>query len=356
MTKLLSKYANVPDHAVPPVVYLARAPKMAAERDYLEHLVTSAPLTASKCRDWIHRLVKTSYEDYKPAWFEIMLYGWLREIGEVEVEPDLEGDAPDFVLHKGGQKIAIEAYTLLEYKEERIWGQRTSELMSVLQDIPKPFLIGINEYQFSGPLQVETLKQQVTRWLDAPYENTFSFQDDNGNKIDLRLATATQFTNVTVFGPGRSAMVSIEPLKRPLRKKAAQHKAIREAGYPYVIALLLEPWQLTEESVAEAWLGATQYRYNPNNPQQGELIADVKSGLYAFGGEVRHTTVSGTLAFRTIRNMQYNRADLQAWYIENPYAKVRMDPTLFPVVRSYVVLERTDRYFTMGWRHETQLK
>lgn len=355
MSKLLSKYAAAPDHAVPEVVYLARSPKMEADREYLEHLLNSAPLTSSKRNDWVNRLVKEDYEDYKPAWFEIMLYGWLKGLGEVEVEPDLEGNSPDFVLHINGQQIVLEAYTLLEYQEERLWGRRTAELMSVLQDIKKPVLIGVDEYEMAGPLQTERLKQEVSGWLEASPTSTFSFRDDNGNNITLRVATGTSFTNVTVFGPGRSAMVSIEPLKAPLRKKAGQHKAIRKAGYPYVIALLPEPWQLTEESVAEAWLGKTQYHWSASNPEQGELVANPHSGLHVFGGEVRHTTVSGTLTFRPIRNVKDNHNDLQAWYIENPYAKVPLDPALFPVVSSYVVQERAEDSLKMAWLHATQI-
>jgi hypothetical protein len=351
MAKLLAKYEGLRDYEIPEVVYLGRSPEMAADRDYLEELVSTAPLTEAKRQDWINRFVKDDYAQYKPSWFEIMLYGWLRDVGNVEVNPSLLGNDPDFVLTINSQQIVIEAYALLEYDEERAWQQRMDELMGVLHEIEKPFFVEIDNYEPDGPLARERLKADVIQWLDAAVSPSFTFQDENGNKISLRVASDIETTHLAVFGSGRSAiMVSSDPLKDPLRKKASQHKAIRRAGYPYVIAVLLDPWQLSAESVVEAWLGEMKYVWNLNNTENGELVGDLGSGLHVFGSAVRHTSVSGTLAFRAMRNRTLERNVLVGWYIENPFAKVPLGPNLFPVVASYQIINKGQKSLKMGWQ------
>ena len=136
-------------------------------------------------------------------------------------------------------------------------------------------------------------------------------------------------------------------LKRPLRKKAGQHKAIRAQGYPYVIALFLEPWDLSAEEVVEAWIGPETVVVDTQHMEVVEQRRDPK-GIHFLGNQIRHRSVSGTL---TSPNLGRKRRKTRpaAWYIQNPYAAQSLPTDLFPVEASYVLTERNGQAWRMGW-------
>ena len=52
-------------------------------------------------------------------WFEIILFGWLQNLGTVEIEPNIEGNYPDFSIELNGYKIIVEARAILDTITER---------------------------------------------------------------------------------------------------------------------------------------------------------------------------------------------------------------------------------------------
>jgi len=107
MQALLEEYVDKSDREAPYSVFLGRSNKLAEERRHLENLIISAP--KSKHKDWISRILSVKYGQHIGAWFELMLYGWLSEIGKVEVEPKIKGDHPDFALSVANKTIIVEA-------------------------------------------------------------------------------------------------------------------------------------------------------------------------------------------------------------------------------------------------------
>ena len=107
MHALFEEYFDKSDREVPYSVFLGRSNKLAEERRHLENLIISAP--KSKHKDWISRILSVRYGQHIGAWFELMLFGWLSEIGNVEIEPKIKGDHPDFALNVEDKTIIIEA-------------------------------------------------------------------------------------------------------------------------------------------------------------------------------------------------------------------------------------------------------
>ena len=351
MSNLRAKYADAPDYGVPRVIFLDRSPKLSSEREYLERLVQSAPKEAQ--RGWVARLVSTDPGQHLGAWFEIMLYGWLMEIGRVEVEPWLEGSRPDFVLHVAGQEIVVESRACLVGDVERQQGVRDAEVLARLNSIPLSYVVIIEKLAIDKDADVDTMMESVDTWPLTRPLTPFHYQDSQGNKVQLAAQEYPTLETVATIGPARTAWISPEPLKSPLREKAGQHRGLRRAGYPYVLALLLESWKYSAEEVAEAWFGGTRVTVDVQTNQPVEQGLD-RTGLHFFGSEVRHRTVSGTLVFRADLNKAIGRRELRPWYIQNPFAHTHVGPSLFPAESRYVLVEEKAGHPAMVWKPDSQ--
>jgi hypothetical protein len=107
METLREEYKDRESSVLPRIVFLDQSDKLSGERQYLEYLITLVP--REKQKDWLGRILNDDYIQHLGAWFEIMLFGWLKEIGNVEVEPLICGKKPDFLLLIKNDKIIIEA-------------------------------------------------------------------------------------------------------------------------------------------------------------------------------------------------------------------------------------------------------
>jgi hypothetical protein len=143
-------------------------------------------------------------------------------------------------------------------------------------------------------------------------------------------------------------MVNPDVLKAPLSKKAGQHKALRDAGFPYIIAIFLEPPHLSAEEITGAWFGKTAILVDVDNNHVVEEKTD-QSGIHFYGDEIRHKSVTGTLIFKAEYDKVGKSRFLQSWYVQNPYATVAINPTLFPVESRFVVVGQDEKFFEMKW-------
>jgi len=350
VSKLLKRYANKPDCASPYAVLLARRSDCTVERQWLEAQVAKAP--EHKRVDWINRLTSEKYDAYLGALFEIQLWHWLQPLGSVDVEPDIQGDRPDFMLKIGNEDVAIECKAVLISPGERQQRQWESCVNEALCSIRRPYVISIEMLELKVALpNVGDFQVKVEEWLDSQSGNTFHYYPVDGIKIVLkRLHRDAKYEHLAILGPARSRWVNPSLLHRPLRKKAAQHSSIRKAGIPYVLALFLEPWQFTHEAVAEAWFGGERWMLD----KEANLVIGSQhdgTGIHFLGvDEVRHTSVSGTLVFRPAGLIRGLCDPPTCWYIENPFASAPLRVDLFPVKALYVAVNRTAEGIQMQWQ------
>src|SRR5207248_2071551 len=134
----------------------------------------------------------------------------------------------------------------------------------------------------SGSLPLEALIAELTRWLRNRPDAPFSFKDERGNDLLFFAETDGRMKRVWLSNISSAILSDVSVLRHPLRDKATQHRRIRKAGYPYVLAFLLQPPQLTAEEVAEAWFGRMEYVFQLNDTQPREIRPD-KGGIHFFG-------------------------------------------------------------------------
>ena len=102
------------------------------------------------------------------------------------------------------------------------------------------------------------------------------------------------------------------------------------------------------EEVVEAWFGKETYSIDVDKHQVVNSYID-KTGIHYLGSHIHHTSISGTIVFKSVWSKEDKRHYLDAWYIQNPYAKVYIDPKMFPVTSSFVIKERSLKSYKMGW-------
>lgn len=345
---LCQKYAPLPEARHPLIVRLAQYPEVAEERDYIERLVAAAP--AKTQSRWIAGLTDSDAERHLPAWFEVMLFGWLSEVGRVAVEPSVEGCEPDFCLCiDDDPPIYIEAKAVLKKRPDREHESRLAELMSILERIQFPYVVHVKGLRFGRSLLAEELIAQVSAWLRSSPKSTYHYHDEHGNTATFSAEYLESLDSVGVVGPVRSFWVDSDSLKPFLKKKASQHPGLREARHPYVLAFLQERWVMSAEEFVEAWLGKTEYVIDVASHE----VVDQRlkpSGIHFYRSNINYTSVSGTLVFQAEWDQAVARRTLKGWYVENPFATVRVDPEIFPVMSRFVVVSGHGHDIRMDWR------
>lgn len=154
---------------------------------------------------------------------------------------------------------------------------------------------------------------------------------------------------VLCFGPINTGSSDPKILRVSLDKKAGQHKAIRKANYPYVIAIMLDSPQLFVTQAVDAWFGKKKLILDPDCTKIIESRFDQR-GLHFRGSEILHKSVSGTIVFEPRWEENRQRRFLQAHYIQNPYSNVRLSPDLFPAKSKFIVINQDDSGISMGWQ------
>jgi hypothetical protein len=245
------------------------------------------------------------------------------------------------------QKLAIEARAFLVSSEEREKQKKFNRVFVSLNSIEKPFAVKFKIKTMGNRISTVEFVEKVSRWLDIAADQNFVYLDDLGNVIHLSANPMPTLKKVGAFS-SEGLWVNPDVLKTPLSEKASQHKALRNANIPYVIAIFLEPTHLSAEEVAEAWIGKLTVVYNPETDQVVEEKYD-RSGIHFFGNEVRHKSVTGTLVFRSGDDQEKKSRYLKCWYVQNPYANVSIDPNLFPAQSRFVIVDQKENRYKMGW-------
>jgi hypothetical protein len=139
VNQLRLQYKDQPNYKVRDILLLDRKENYSGERLLLEEIMSM--VSGSKRKDWIGRLCAKEPAQFISAWFEMMLLHWLEPVGPVEVEPEILGNYPDFMVHTKTQDIVIEARAHLINKDTRNFDAWRSAFFAVVKQIKFPYAI-----------------------------------------------------------------------------------------------------------------------------------------------------------------------------------------------------------------------
>jgi hypothetical protein len=345
ITRLIEKHSASPEYDIPSVVHLATFEKLAGERQYLESLFLEIP--EQKQKHLLSRFASINRSQFWGAWFELMLYGWLKKLGRIDFEMQ-DGD-PDFVLHST-HKIAIEARAILTPENEWLADKLLGRVFVLVRQIELPYVIDVLECSAKQKTFFETKRflSEITRWLELNPNEKYSYDDKHNNHLKL---SARYNPNLTRLYCGRVSALNrdLTALRNALSKKSTQHKILRISNTPYVIAVFLQSSSLSVHEVVSAWLGETVAYYDK---AAGKLITtNDTSGIHYFGTEILHTSVSGTLVFRSSENLDRLCRELKVYWVENPFANdlIKIDDSIFPAENKLIVKNKNLSNVSMEW-------
>lgn len=347
MRKLRTKYINCNIFEVPPIVLLDRDEDGILERDYLEKIILE--VLPEKQNEWLKkRLFSSSWEQFLAGQFEMYLYGWLKQLGKVTVEPSMGNRKPDFLLQTDTQEIVVEAKAHPISKGKRKKNHLEDELFIRIQKIRLPYVIEISALRLSDFGEIDVLIERIENWLKTNPSEKFVYNTENTIMV-ASINTEVRPTNKSsvyfIYTPD-FFVVDCKELVSSIMGKVQKYNHPDVTDHPYIIAYFIEEEHFGGEEVVEVWFGKTQYSINIETNQIDGVKSDFNGIAYKF--TKISPKVSGILVFKN-NPCCMNPVPLKGWYIENPYAKHPVDPSLFPVRSRFIVQERNSQYLSMGW-------
>lgn len=353
MMALRELYKDLENNEVPHIILLDRHDGFDGERKLIEQLADklASELNKKRFNKWLGNFLVENNNQHLGAWFEIMLYGWLKQnINQkynVNYDPSIMGNNPDFSIGNGKELIVIEARGHGLKNDQRAKKIVSEIIFSILQNIYKPFFVNIIVNQYGLTINQDEFIDTINRWLDSPEPKIFHYKDEWGNDFELSAEYKTNQNKITIASI-EDSQIDHEELKPHLIKKAEQHEVIRKSGIPYIIAIFLESSILSCEDVVSALFGLPTIIFNLESDEIAELMID-RSGIFYHENEIWHKDVSATLVFTHRYDESLKTRRLCACYIENPYANVKIESTFFPTEARYIVIARTKSEFKMNW-------
>ncbi len=143
---LLAKYSSVEYELRPQVVNLLADPSRWKERAHIESIFKELPQGKYK-KGILRHLRSERPEDFYGAWYELMVYDWLKEQGKEPVlQPDLpSGSKPDFLIKSDDLNIYIDVTHVRESSgdknispgKEAWWPAATATFLTLQTSIEK---------------------------------------------------------------------------------------------------------------------------------------------------------------------------------------------------------------------------
>jgi len=329
----------------PEILRIYHDPGFMGEKNTIYRLVNS--IKGGKRKEWIKQLCSGNHGNFLGAWFEIMLYGWLKQRFAVTVEPKIEGCKPDYKIEIGDQIILIEAKAHLVNANLREERNTHICVYDTLCNLNKPYHFTITKEILGKGFDIEKFKLKVVDWLESGAKSDFVYLDEHNTAIVLT-ATLNQSGKASCISPAAVFYVNPYDLKRSLCEKTRQHGQLHKSKAPYIIALYLEDKAYSVEEVVTEWYGKETLNWDGENCCSACIELD-RSGVVYQVAHLPFEYVSGILVFHSQYSDEEKSRTLSASYIENCFALHKVDLNIFPDLDKFVTGKKEDGFYKMKW-------
>lgn len=342
----IKKYRYKKNFDIPEIVFLAKFPKLKAERELLESVIIQ--VDATRRNEWFYKIIQEDRGNHMGAWFEMMLYAWLcQQDGIVQTPVEYLNDHPDFVFTKFGYKIAIEAHAISKkpysIEEEKV----ESALINRIRRIQFPYIIHFEDYKFNSKINYDEVISVIKEWIKSDGNNQIEYHDKYNNEFTLSLGRKWASTHAEPTFSPEAFMIDSYPLQNPIKGKILQHPNIIEKKSPYVLALFLEPWYYSADTVLNAMFGNEKLIYNTETNQLIDNKFDGTGILLSNSDQIKKA-LSGVLTFK--RSFQPTKGihTFTITYHQNPFSQAPIFTDIFQVDSEHVVVGQSFRGFEIN--------
>ncbi len=247
---------------------------------------------------------------HKAAWWELYLYRLFRQLGfQIEVHPDLPNTSahPDFRITGPNGSFLLEAAAVFSgVMGEARHGEREEWILAALEEIVDPnFSVAVS---FSTAGMARPKRREITApvkaWLNRLDPDSinpeierreFAFRDWRIELTPLPVSPSSRGKSshrlVGITSGHAGATNDIKKLESTLERKRRKYGKPDE---PLVFALLLPSATMDDEDIEQALLGREAWRFDPENPEDGEWTRQ-RNGFWMKGGRARGTRVSAVI-------------------------------------------------------------
>jgi len=361
------KYDYRKKYTAPFVSKLAFDPILQPEKDKIEEWFSKLPDAAKP--EILGSLRSTNSHDHFGAYFELVLYAYLKDLGfSVDFHPKIAEGEPDLLV--SGKNLIkptfIEVATVFDEPQSEKEEQKFNVILEKLDAIQHYYsaIISNESEQIPDDVDYDKLRNFVESQLSSLYSRAISnpqeFEYMEGG-LKLKLTALPNFHKSSIVlgygGQGRS--VGTAQLRSAIKKKISKYKSVKELGLSFIVALNLANVPAGEDGLLNVLFGDIVVRIQRNRKGKPINVKPTRNfkGLFTpkpgLGGKAQNTRLSAVL--NVVSKWPEHDVDKPISrvhnfrVIHNPWALNPLDIEVFKDFPQYTVVSEDDLGITLDW-------
>lgn len=361
------KYDYRKKYTAPFVSKLAFDPILKPEKDKIEEWFSRLPDAAKP--EILGRLRSTNSHDHFSAYFELVLYAQLEDLGfSVDFHPKIAEGEPDLLV--SGKNLIkpalIEVATVFDEPQLEKEEQKFNIILEKLNAIQHYYSVIVSNKSERIPDDVDydKLTNFVESQLSSLYSRTISkpqeFEYVEGG-LKLKLTASPNFhksSTVLSYG-GQIRFFGTDQLRSAIEKKVSKYKSVKELGLSFIVALNLANVPAGEDGLLNVLFGDIVVRIQRNEKGEPINVKETRNfnGLFmpkpGLGGKARNTRLSAIL--NIVSKWPEHIVDEPTSrihnfrLIHNPWALNPLGTEVYKDFPQYTVVSEDDLGITLDW-------
>jgi len=354
-------------YTAPFIAKLAFDPILSPERDIVEVWFDRLPEEAKP--DILSRLRSTNSHYHFGAYFELVLYAYLKDLGFcVSFHPKIAEGEPDLLVSGKNliKPIVIEVATVFDEPQQEKEEQKFNIILEKLDSIEHYYsvIISNESEQIPDDVNYDKLRYFIESQLSSLYSRAISNPQEfeykeGGLKLKLTALPNLDKSSIIFGYGGQARFIGTDQLRRAIKKKITKYKSVKELGLSFIVALNLANVPAGEAGLLNVLFGDRVVRIKRNrkgepiNVEEGRNFKGLFTPKPGLGGKAQNTRLSAVLNIVSKwpeRNMNEPVKRVHnIRIIHNPGASNPLDIDVFKGLPQFTLLSEDDAGITLGW-------